>query len=501
MAQLDHVFLEGGASDLVAMPVAPRELVRINRFHRFDEGDKKLMLVVENAAFAELDPPAVLLAELLAGKDKVRRASLLEALTAQFGATEAEATLFAFEQLEVLVPLDAPRALTDAQPLPLTPLGSLVLHVSHDCNMRCGYCYADYGRYGSDPGYMEPAMAVRHAERFFDQLAEQQKVHVTFFGGEPLMNLPVVFAAHAYIKERAIRENRKVSFGITTNGTLLTEELATFFKQERFTVTISIDGPPDVNDRLRPLQDGKKSYEVIVERVRASGIEAHARVTLTRKCTDIARIVRHLVDAGFKDVGVSPVATGNDKFDLGPDDLKKVAVGMKDLADEFVAWAKQGKVFPFSNIRTVVEQVAAGDPRAVPCGAGTKLVAADNKGDLYACHRLVGQDQFKIGNVETGFDSEARWNLLQSFHPRTRTPCQSCWARYMCGGGCHHIAWLHSDKQVAPWQIGESFCDFLRDWYRLGLHTYARLADEAPDVLARLSGQRTVTACSQPQGQ
>jgi uncharacterized protein len=189
------------------------------------------------------------------------------------------------------------------------------------------------------------------------------------------------------------------------------------------------------------------------------------------------------------------------RYDLDGDDLKKVVAGLEVLADDFVAWAKEGRIFPFSNIRTVVEQIAAGDPRHVPCGAGTKLVAADNKGDLYACHRLVGQAQFKVGHLSTGIDAERRFALLQDLHPGGRAPCESCWARSLCGGGCHHIAWLHSERREAPWTIGHDFCDFLRAWYRLGLVTYARLMDEAPEVLERLRQGRRETGCNQPQGQ
>lgn len=489
------------SAELVPLPVAPRDLFRVNRFHAFEEGGKQLLLVVENAAFADLDAASVRLAELLAGQDRVRRSEIFAALEADFGAEEAAATVHAFEQLEVLAPFDFPRALGAERPLPLLPVSTLVLHVSHDCNMRCGYCYADYGRYGGDFGYMEPQLAVEHAARFFDQLGDTPAVNVTFFGGEPLMNMDVVYAAHTYAKERAAKEGRRVSFGLTTNGTLLTAELAAFFRDERFTITISIDGPPDVNDRLRPLQDGRRSYEVIMDAVRASGLPAQARVTLTRRATDVARIVRHLVEAGFVEVGVSPVASGDPRFDLAGDDLGKVLEGMRGLADDFVAWAKEGRLFPFSNIRTVLEQIAAGDPRPVPCGAGTKLVAADNKGDLYACHRLVGKPEFKMGHVAEGLNTEARVALLASFHPQTRTPCQTCWARYLCGGGCHHIAWLHSQQGAAPWTIGDEFCDFLRGWYRLGLATYARLADEAPEMLERLRRPRAAAACGQPQGQ
>jgi uncharacterized protein len=111
----------------------------------------------------------------------------------------------------------------------------------------------------------------------------------------------------------------------------------------------------------------------------------------------------------------------------------------------------------------------------------------------------VGQEQFKVGHVASGVDDVKRFELLTAMHPRSREPCQQCWARYVCGGGCHHIAWLHTDMKSAPWTIGEFFCDFLREWYRLGLYTYARMSEEAPDVLARLKGPRT--ACNQPQGQ
>ena len=165
---------------------------------------------------------------------------------------------------------------------------------------------------------------------------------------------------------------------------------------------------------------GISGRDVILERVRATGLKAHARVTLTRRSTDIARIGRHLVNAGCQDVGVSPVSTGSDRVDLAGADLANVLAGMRVICDEFIEHAKKGRIYPFSNIRTVLEQIAAGDPRPVPCGAGTKLVAADNKGDLYACHRLVGQAQFKIGHVDTGVDEQVRYDLVQSFTPRTR---------------------------------------------------------------------------------
>jgi uncharacterized protein len=485
-------------AELVPIPAHPADLFRVNRFFRFEEDQKRLLFCVESTAFLELDRASWMLADLIAGKERVRRSEILRDLEAEVPEAEASAAVVAFEQLHLLEPVARPKFSPELQPVKMSPLASLVLHVAHDCNLRCSYCYADFGRYGSDPGIMTAEMAIEHAKRFFDQLGPTEKVGVTFFGGEPLMNMPVVYAAHAYMKARAASEGRRITFGLTTNGTLLTNELVDFFAREHFTITISIDGPPDVHDRLRPLQEGGGSYQRIMERVKATGIHAIARVTLTKRSTDVARIVRHLVAAGFKEVGMSPVSTGNEKFDLGPPELEKLRVGMRALADDFVEWAKQGRIFPFSNVKGLLEQIAAGEPRHAPCGAGTRLVAADNKGDLYACHRLVGEADFKIGDLERGVDAKKRLALLEDFHPRTRAPCGACWARYLCGGGCHHIAWLHSKKGEAPWMIGDAFCDFLRDWYRIGLYTYARLADEAPEMLKHLKGERP--ACGQASG-
>jgi uncharacterized protein len=486
------------AESLIPMPGHPEDLLRVHPFHAFEEAGRRLLFVVENAAFVEADAAGWALSEAIGTETRVSRKALREILVAGHGEAEADAALDAFARLEILVPWDRPRARPDLVPVVMEPLRSLVLHVAHDCNLRCGYCYADYGRYGGPEGMMTEAMAIAHVDRFFDQLGDARKVHLTMFGGEPLMNLPVVFAAHGHARARAAREGRSVTFSLTTNGTLLTRELVDFFQSERFTVTISIDGPPDVNDRLRPFQDGSGSYETILERVRGSGLDAIARVTLTRRSLQVHRIVTHLIAAGFRDVGVSPVAPGDRRFDIPDESLPQLLDEMRRLADDFVEHAGRGELLPFSNLRMLVEQIAAGEPRKTPCGAGSALVAADDKGDLYACHRLVGQEQFKMGHVDTGIDGRRRFELLHQLHPRDRTPCQSCWARYLCGGGCHHIAWLHADKGVAPWAIGDGFCDFLRGWYRLGLATYARVVEEAPEVLGRM--RRTQSACSQPQG-
>jgi uncharacterized protein len=279
---------------------------------------------------------------------------------------------------------------------------------------------------------------------------------------------------------------------------LLTREIADYLRDNRVTVSISLDGPADVNDKLRPFAEGKgSSYQAVVDAVRASGIRAVARVTLTRRSTDVARIVRSLVEVGFVEIGVAPVATGKDVYDLGAKELAKVLEGFGSLADDFVAAAKVGRLFPFSNVKSLMSQIHAGEVRGMPCGAGLELVAGDMQGNMYACHRFVGDEAKRMGSIDAGVDAERRLSFLQDNHMKKRPECGKCWARYLCGGGCHHIAHVQTlPGQVV--QLSATTCDFLRGFYRLGLSTYARLVVEAPDFLATLTGERD--ACSQPTG-
>jgi uncharacterized protein len=231
--------------------------------------------------------------------------------------------------------------------------------------------------------------------------------------------------------------------------------------------------------------------------VKNTGIRCVARVTLTRRSTDVVRIVRTLVDVGFIEVGVALVASGQSAFDLGPAELDRALEGYEVLANDFVEAAKRGRLFPFSNVKSLLTQIHAGETRGMPCGAGIELVAGDMQGNLYACHRFVGDEKAKLGTLEGGVDPVTRFQFLQEHHMRKRPECGKCWARYLCGGGCHHIAHVQT-PQGQTVQLTTTFCDFLRGFYRLGLRTYARVSEEAPELLSRLVGERD--ACSQPTG-
>lgn len=478
---------------------APRfDRCKVRPVFAFEEDGRRFGFLVDSAAFVELDEAAAAVVDHLGGRTETSVLQLHGAFDARFGRQLVAETIESLRRLDVLLPPDAPVATPETQVRVRPGVGSLVLHVSHDCNLRCGYCYAEYGWYGGEAGSMPTEMALRWVDTLFDRAGDRKVLHLTLFGGEPLLNFPTVQAAIDHGRARARREGKELRIGLTTNGTLLTREIAQYLRDNRVTVSISLDGPADVNDKLRPFAEGRGStYQTVVDAVKASGIRAVARVTLTRRSTDVARIVRTLVDVGFVEVGVAPVATGKDVYDLGPREHDKALEGFRALADEFVASARQGKLFPFSNIKNLVSQIHAGEVRGMPCGAGLELVAGDMKGNLYACHRFVGDERMKMGSIDGGIDAERRLTFLQDHHMKKRPECGACWARYLCGGGCHHIAHVQTVPGEVV-QISTTTCDFLRGFYRLGLSTYARLVEEAPDFLAQLTGERD--ACSQPTG-
>ncbi|MBI2892133.1 MAG: radical SAM protein [Deltaproteobacteria bacterium] len=463
----------------------------------FEDRGRRFAFVVDTAAFVEVDEVGAALVDHLAcNGTEVALAALHESLDARHGRGAVAETIDAFRRLEVLLPPEIPVITPEAR-VPIRPgAASLVLHVSHDCNLRCGYCYADHGRYGGEAGTMSPETAVAWVDQLFDRAGDRKVIHLTLFGGEPLLAMPTVRAAIDRARARARASGQELRLGLTTNGTLLTEDVARYLMENRVTVSVSLDGPADVNDRLRRFAEGGGTYQAVLDAVRRTGIRAVARITLTRRSTDVARIVRSLIEVGFVEVGAAPVATGKE-LDLGPAELAKVLDGYRALAEDLVEWAKRGKVFPFSNLKAVVSQIERGETRGMPCGAGIELVAGDMNGDLWACHRFVGDARMRLGSMQGGVDPAARFEFLQEHHMRTRPACGGCWARFLCGGGCHHIAHVQSPAGVAA-QLDASFCDFLRGFYRLGLGTYARVLEEAPEVLSRLVGERE--GCSQPTG-
>lgn len=368
-----------------------------------------------------------------------------------------------------LIDTNASPAISNASISP-PPLRSLSLNVAQSCNMACSYCYADEGRFGGKARMMEDSVAFEAIDRLFLESDATEPVIVGFMGGEPLVNRKLVHNATRYAAHHP--SARSVRFSLTTNGTLVTEKDVRLFHEFPFTVQVSIDGNRQANDRARPLRGGGSSYDKIIEgldlfQTFGRPRQLSARVTVTPQTRDLPSILSHLLDLGFDDVGFAPVLVSpNPDCVFSASDFDSFLSEMKECGQIALAEMRTGKPFPFSNFTTALNEIHRGTHRPYPCGAGAAYLSVNAEGDVFACHRLIDDPAFAMGHVATGLNQPARERHLQKMHVDKMQPCQSCWARYLCGGGCYH--------EVS--RRGRPGCDYIRGWIEFCISAYVELS-------------------------
>ena len=401
--------------------------------------------------------------------------------------------LAALRDAQVLVP--SARQRRPARPVDpaAIALGTLVLEAAQACNLRCTYCYAGGGAYGGASRLMRPELARRAARFLVESSGDRDSVTLVLFGGEPLLNLPALQAAVREGEAAARARGKKFVVSLTTNGTRFTEEVIDFLSAYPISLSVSIDGPPEVHDANRryPGEAGKGSgtYADIVaglQRLRAClPRPPAARVTLTpAQWHRVPEVFDHLLDLGFLEVGIAPASPISTQLLPTAAQDEALLAGFAQLARRFAQQAAEGRVLPFSNLLDLLARLHLGQVKSAPCGAGLGYLAVDAEGYLFLCHRLAGVERFRVGDLDSGIDyARIRTCLAAQAAPRRHT-CRACWARSLCAGGCHHDNHLREvELGLAP---GGS-CEFIRRWFELGIHAYASFS-RAPDhpVLAFL---------------
>lgn len=486
--------LDAGCRAAGVPPYPPGESLprrgRLAPVLRYEVSGKPYLFVGESNAILALDPVADrLLAEL--GRDGATDEAALEAVAACHGQEAARSAYFELLGEGVVAPAQparSPRSLPDP---PDFPIRSVVLNLAQGCNLSCTYCFADEGLYHDKQyRFMDRETARRGIDLAFDR--GDGHVHVTFFGGEPTMNWPVLEDAVVYGLRRAAATGRTIDFSVTTNGSLLTDDRISFLEGHRIGVSISLDGPPDLNDRHRMLKGGKGSSRVVLPRIRHL-LEVYrsrpigARVTLTAGNTDVERIFDYLTGLGFAEVGFSPVTSGRADLRLSPDELGIILEGFRRLADRTVQAARHGKFVGFSNLVNTWQELHEGKIKSHGCGAGIGLLSVGATGGLYLCHRFTGSEAHGFGSLDEGLDTAARAAFLKAAHVAHKGPCQSCWLKHTCAGGCYHEAWVVQGSALAP---NAHYCDHMRAWMELALVTYTDVAENHPEFIRRYLAPR-----------
>jgi uncharacterized protein len=381
------------------------------------------------------------------------------------------------EALAVAGLLQTKPAIDDAA-LENPPIHALSLAVAQACNLGCAYCYAREGAFGGAP----KAMALETAKASVDlMLADKQpgeRAHLAFMGGEPLVQRDILRATTLYAAREAERRQVRLGFAITTNGTLLDESDADFFEEHGFAVTISLDGPAELHDRLRPYKGGRGSFERITKAVvplitRQRKAQVSARVTVTPQHEDLPAILDQFIGMGFYSVGFSPMLNSpSGRGEMSRDDLARMLDGMVACGVAFERRTIAGERYPFANMLQALREIRRGTHRPYPCGAGAGYLGVSAGGDLFACHRFVDDDAGAMGSLAAGVDRTRRAAWLGERHVHRQSPCKTCWARYLCGGGCHHES-LARERRA---------CDYIRGWLHYCLGAYARLSATRPEL-------------------
>ena len=336
---------------------------------------------------------------------------------------------------------------------------AMCLHVAHDCNMRCKYCFGDTGAFEGQRSLLSFETGKQALDFLLTHSGTRRNLEIDFFGGEPLMNFEVVKQLVAYGREAEKAFGKNIRFTITTNGLLLDEEKSRFINENMENVILSIDGRPEVNDRMRKTPNGRGTYDVITSKyldfVKNRKGTYYVRGTFTRENLDFSEDVKHLADLGFRNISVEPVVTDPSlDYALQEEDLERIFAEYDRLADLFLQSIQEGKSFEFFHFNIDLEQGPCVYKRVAGCGAGTEYVAVTPEGDIYPCHQFVGDPDFRLGNVAEDSFENRLYEDFNKAHIYNKEECRSCWARFYCSGGCHANAYNMNGTLAEPYEMG-----------------------------------------------
>ncbi len=335
--------------------------------------------------------------------------------------------------------LDAPE--TDARPIKSHEVKALCLHISHDCNLRCRYCFADEGAYHSVREVMSLDTAKAAIDFLLRESGKRKVLEVDFFGGEPLMNFDVLKETVYYAKAEAAKCGKKFLFTTTTNGLLLDEERIKFLNEEMENVVLSLDGRPEVHDAVRKTVNGKGSFDAVIAHIKKfvevrGDKHYYVRGTFTAKNLDFAKDVLFLADSGFDSISMEPVVTDIPDLAIKEEHLPAIEREYEVLADEYIRREAEGKGFLFFHFHIDLEGGPCLNKRVSACGAGNEYFSVVPCGDLYPCHQFAGDPEFRMGSVFTGIEREDLRAKFAESCLFTRKKCEGCFAKFICSGGC-----------------------------------------------------------------
>ncbi|MDL2218809.1 thioether cross-link-forming SCIFF peptide maturase [Ruminococcaceae bacterium OttesenSCG-928-O06] len=430
--------------------------------HMFKRAGMNLVLDVGSGAIHVLDAPAFALLEVVdeAAMRNGQMGELPKELQKTYGQPALEdafGELCALVHEGLLYGDDDYREFACA--LGPAPVKAMCLHMAHDCNLRCKYCFASTGGFGGKRALMPFSVAKQAIDLLVALSEERHNLEVDFFGGEPLMNMDVVRQTVDYARSIEKDAGKNFRFTITTNGLALNDDTIDYINQEMANVVLSIDGRRKVHDAMRPLVNGDGSYDVILPKykklVAGRDKEYYVRGTYTRDNTDFDQDVLALFEAGFDQISVEPVVgPPEDAYTLRESDIPAIEESYARLMEELAERRKKKDGdFNFFHFMLDLENGPCAIKRLKGCGSGNEYLAVTPTGELYPCHQFVGNEDFIMGDVTRGITNPAMKEKFAQANLLNKTECATCWAKYFCSGGCNANNYNLCGDILAPHEL------------------------------------------------
>ncbi|MBR6702991.1 MAG: thioether cross-link-forming SCIFF peptide maturase [Clostridia bacterium] len=362
-----------------------------------------------------------------------------------------------------------------AYPMKSSEVKALCIHICHDCNFRCRYCFADEGAYHSNREFMSLETAKRAVDFLIENSGKRKVLEMDFFGGEPLMNLEVLKKTVYYAKEQGAKAGKKFLFTTTTNALLLNDETIEFFNQEMENVVLSLDGRKEVHDAIRKSINGKGTFDLIIDKIKKfislrGNKSYYVRGTFTAKNLDFGKDVLFIADQGVDSISMEPVVTDIPDLQITNEHLPRIKEEYENLCDAYLERLASGQGFNFFHFNIDLEGGPCLSKRVSACGAGNEYFSVTPNGDLYPCHQFAGDKNFRMGSV---FDGIERPEIREKFKNScvfTRKKCENCFAKFICSGGCSANNYHFNGDIDEPYQ---TTCEMMKKRVECAMHILA----------------------------
>ena len=449
--------------------------------HQYKSNGYNIVMDINSGAIHVVDDVVYDIIELYEGHEK---SEIMEMLASKYPKEDMEE---AFEEIETLIKEESlftediyKDYIIDFKKRK-TVVKALCLHIAHDCNLACRYCFAEEGEYHGRRAIMSYEVGKQALDFLIANSGNRRNLEVDFFGGEPLMNWDVVKRLVEYGREQEKIHDKNFRFTLTTNGVLLNDEIMEFCNKEMANVVLSVDGRKEVHDNMRPFRNGSGSYDMIVPKFQKFAESRgqknyYVRGTFTRNNLDFADDVIHYADLGFQQMSMEPVvADPAEDYAIREEDIPQILKEYDKLALEYIKRKKEGRGFNFFHFMLDLTAGPCVAKRLAGCGSGTEYLAVTPWGDLYPCHQFVGNEKFLLGNVDTGIVNTETRDEFKLCNVYAKETCKDCFARFYCSGGCSANAYNFSGSINGAYEIG---CEMQKKRIECAIMIKAALADE-----------------------